>query len=128
MVQGLGPPLLIGAWLGIFPAAAAADPGGGWFVETAAGVDASSHTYHLAVDDTTETIAEFMVQGAVEGRSARRARHRWRLRGEASAGTELFREGLDVDYRYLNGDGIAADLESNMAPGNILVIHNGIAG
>lgn len=106
-VQGLGPLLLIGAWLGFPPAAAAVDNGGGWFVETAAGVDASSHTYHLAVDDTTETIAEFMIQAAVEGRSARRARHRWRLRGEASAGTELYRQGLDVDYRYLNDDGIA---------------------
>jgi len=107
VVQGLGPPLLIGAWLGIVPALAAPEPGGArWFVETAAGLDASSHTYNLAVDDTTETIAEFMVQAALEGRSARRARHRWRLRGEASAGTELFRQSLDVDYRYLNGDGV----------------------
>lgn len=104
-VQRLGPLLLIGAWLGTTQALADGSGGAVWFVETAAGVDAYSHTYHLAVDDTTETLTEYLFQGAVEGRADRRSRHRWRLRAEVSAGSELYRQRLDVDYRGLTDGG-----------------------
>ena len=95
-----------GIILGAAPRAAlAASPSGGpiWRWEVAAGVDASSHTYSLAVDDTTATIAEALVQAAFDGRSARRARHRWRCRGEVAMGTELNRQRLDADYRLVDG-------------------------
>lgn len=78
-------------------------PGPTWRWEVAAGVDASAHTYHLAVDDTTATISEALVQGALEGRSARGARHRWRCRGDLALGTELNRQRIDADYRLVDG-------------------------
>jgi len=71
----------------------------------AAGFDGTVHNYALAEDDTTETISEFMAEVAIEGRSARRARHRWRVRGDFSAGTELYRQRLDADYRLVS-DGV----------------------
>ena len=73
-----------------------------WRWELSAGFDASTHTYSLAVDDTTETIAEALLQAAFEGRSTRGARHRWRLRAEGGVGTELTRQRLDFDYRLLD--------------------------
>jgi hypothetical protein len=76
-----------------------------WRWEVAAGFDASSHTYSLAVDDTTATIAEALLQAALEARSSRRARHRWRVRGDLSAGTELTRQRLDADYRLVDQPG-----------------------
>ncbi|MFN2370872.1 MAG: hypothetical protein ABR506_06905 [Candidatus Krumholzibacteriia bacterium] len=84
-------------------AAATAEPAR-WRWETAAGFDATVHTYALAVDDTTETISEFMLEAALEGRSDRSASRRWRLRADASAGTELYRQRVDGDWRLL-GDG-----------------------
>lgn len=73
-----------------------------WRWELSAGFDASAHTYHLAVSDTTETIAEYLVQAALEGRSDYKARHRWRMRAEGGVGTELTRQRLDLDYRLVD--------------------------
>jgi hypothetical protein len=88
----------------IATASVVAAQSGPWRWELAAGFDATAHTYSLAVTDTTETIAEYLVQAALEGRSARDARHRWRLRAEGSAGTELTRQRLDLDYRLMDRD------------------------
>ena len=76
-----------------------------WQWELAAGYDGTVHTYALAVDDTTEIISEFMLEAALEGRSARGADHRWRLRADASAGTELMRQRLDGDWRIVGERG-----------------------
>ncbi|RKZ13853.1 hypothetical protein DRQ50_09860 [bacterium] len=73
-----------------------------WRWDLSAGFDATTHTYNLAVDDTTATISEALVQAALEGRSARGARHRWRLRAEGGLGTELTRQRVDFDYRLLD--------------------------
>jgi len=77
-----------------------------WDFDLTTGYDATLHSYALATEDTSETIAEFMVQAGLRGQSARGARHRWRVRGEASTGTELWREKLEGDYRYLDTGGI----------------------
>lgn len=71
-----------------------------WQPQFSAGLDAYLHTYSLASSDTTESLAEAMMSAALSGQSSRRARHRWRLRGEASVGTELFRENLEAQYRW----------------------------
>ncbi|HPF71619.1 MAG TPA: hypothetical protein PLQ13_13165, partial [Candidatus Krumholzibacteria bacterium] len=76
-----------------------------WQWEAATGFDGTIHTYALAVDDTTETISEFMVETALEGRSARGAAHRWRLRADLAAGTELFRQRLDAEWRVAGEGG-----------------------
>ena len=73
-----------------------------WSWDLTSGVDTYLHTYALALDDTSETLAEFLVQAGFQGRSARQSRHRWRLRAEASTGTELWRQRLEGDYRYLD--------------------------
>ncbi len=70
-----------------------------WQWELSGGYDGTRHSYALAVDDTTETISEVMFEAALEGRSGRGADHRWRLRSEASAGTELYRQRVDADWR-----------------------------
>ncbi len=75
-----------------------------WTSEVTAGFDSYLHSYALATDDTTVTLAEFMVQAGVEGRSPRVGRHRWRTRAEASVGTELFRERIEGDYRLVGDD------------------------
>ena len=43
----------------------------------------------------------------MEGSSARARRHLWRLRGEASAGSELFRQRLEGEFRFREPDGAA---------------------
>jgi len=77
-----------------------------WAWDLTTGFDSYLHSYALATDDTTETLAEFMVQAGVEGRSRWQSRHRWRVRAEASTGTELFRERFAGDYRFLGADKI----------------------
>ncbi len=77
-----------------------------WSWDLTSGFDSYLHSYALATDDTTETLAEFLVQAGVEGQSPWRARHRWRVRAEASTGTELYRERLEGDYRFLGDDRI----------------------
>lgn len=75
-----------------------------WSWDLATGVDSYLHTYALALEDTSESLAEFMVQAGFMGRSARKSHHRWRLRTEASTGTELWRERLEGDYSYLDSN------------------------
>ncbi len=72
-----------------------------WKTVISTGFDATVHTYPLATQDTTETISEFRVQAGIEGRSKRKTAHRWRVRAEASTGSEMFRERLEGSYRYL---------------------------
>lgn len=91
-------------WSAFALMARAAEPAT-WQWEFAGGVDGTVHTYALAVADTTETISEFMVQAALEGRSGRGASRRWYLRAGASTGTELNRERLDAEYRFVGEDG-----------------------
>lgn len=74
------------------------------FIST--GFDATIHTYPLATEDTTETISEFQVQAGIEGRSKRKTAHRWRLRAEASSGSEMFRERLEGSYRFITDGSI----------------------
>lgn len=74
-----------------------------WSWDLATGVDSYLHTYALALEDTSEALAEFMIQAGFQGKSARKSQHKWRLRAEASTGTELWRERLDGEYAYLDG-------------------------
>lgn len=71
-----------------------------WSPVLSTGFDAMLHSYPLATTDTTETIAEYMVSAGIEGRSPRRVNHRWRLRAEASAGSELYRQLFEGQYKY----------------------------
>ncbi len=73
-----------------------------WSPVLTAGFDALLHSYPLATTDTTETIAEYMVSAGIEGRSPRLVNHRWRLRAEASAGSELYRQLFEGQYKYLD--------------------------
>jgi hypothetical protein len=102
-------PLFLSGWV-TAPAAVSGQSAAGpdrsaWFWELSSGFDGYLHSYPLAVTDTTETISEFMVQTSVEGRSARRSDHRWRVRGEVSLGTELWRERFAGAYRWLDSEG-----------------------
>ena len=74
-----------------------------WQPRVSAGFDTYVHTYHLAYDDTTESVSESVITAEIEGRSARRSTHRWRLRAMASGGSELFRQLLDGTYRWRPG-------------------------
>ena len=73
-----------------------------WSPVLSTGFDALLHSYPLATTDTTETIAEYMVSAGIEGRSPRKVNHRWRLRAEASAGSELYRQLFEGQYKYLD--------------------------
>ena len=73
-----------------------------WGLALTTGFDAFVHTFPLATSDTTETIAEYMAQIGIEGRSARCGTHRWSLRAESSIGTQLFRERLEAGYRWVD--------------------------
>jgi len=77
-----------------------------WHWDMTAGFDSYLHSYALAIEDTTEALAEYMVQGGVEGRSQYGGKNRWRLRAEASAGTELYRERIEGEFRHLGSDRI----------------------
>ena len=74
-----------------------------WSPYATVGYDGMIHTYALSESDTTETISEFMVAFGCDGQSARSARNRWRLRGEASFGSELYRQQLEADYSLRDG-------------------------
>jgi hypothetical protein len=73
-----------------------------WSPVVTTGFDAMLHSYPLATTDTTETIAEYLVSAGIEGRSARRVDHRWRLRLEGSVGSELYRQQIEGQYKYLD--------------------------
>ena len=75
-----------------------------WQLSVAGGYEATVSRYYLAEDDTTETLGEWLAEATCEGRSPDRARHRWLLRGQASAGTELFRQRLEADYSWRDRD------------------------
>ena len=60
-----------------------------WRAFVSSGLDAYVHTYSLSTSDTTESLAEFMISGGLTGRSARQARHRWRLQADRSASESL---------------------------------------
>lgn len=77
-----------------------------WTYDLTSGFDSYLHSYALATDDTTETISEFLLQAGLEGQSPFWARHRWRVRAEASTGTELFRERFLGEYRFLGDNKI----------------------
>lgn len=78
-----------------------------WTPTVSAGFDALLHTYPLATTDTTETISESFAAVGLEGRSGRSGSRRWRLLGEFSVGSELFRESLEAQWRYLDRRRIA---------------------
>ncbi len=73
-----------------------------WSPVLTSGFDALLHSYPLATTDTTETIAEYMISAGIEGRSPRKTKHRWRLRAEASIGSELYRQHLEGQYKFLD--------------------------
>ena len=99
--------LLPAACAGFVPATAGAD--GPSAVSTrlrlSTGYDTFLQTYHLATTDTTETIGEFNVAAAAEARSSRQTAHQWHLRGEVTAGSQLWRELVDLGYGWRPGGG-----------------------
>lgn len=78
---------------------AAATSDGGWHWDAAVGYDSFTHSYALASVDTSETVSESRLQLGWEGRSSPGARDAWRLRLEGSAGSELWRQRLEADWR-----------------------------
>ena len=88
--------------------AVATPPGSNvWNWDVSAGHDSFTHTYALATMDTSETVSETMVRIGCEGRSAPGATRRWRLRLEGSAGSDLWRERLEADWRRVDGEGVS---------------------
>ena len=73
---------------------------GEWRPRVSAGVDSYVHTYHLADDDTTETVSEYAATAESLGRSARDAPHAWSLRAGFTGGSELLRQRLDAGWRW----------------------------
>jgi len=102
--------LLVGWPVAALPAAGTdftdPNPHQTWSWDLTSGFDSYLHSYALATEDTTETLAEFVLQARLAGRSARPTRHRWQVRAEASTGTELFRQRFAGDYRLLGEDKI----------------------
>lgn len=98
--------VILGA-LALLPTAApAAGPAAvGWSWDAYVGHDSFTHTYALATSDTSETVSETRVLVGCERRSAPGARASWRLRLEGSAGTDLWREQLEADWRRRDADG-----------------------
>lgn len=92
--------------------AARAAAGGGagqgsrWALDAACGFDSFTHTYSLATADTSETVSEARAVLGWEGRSHAGARSAWRARLEASAGTDLWRERLELDWRRRDDRGV----------------------
>ncbi len=70
-----------------------------WATHLSTGFEIFTNTYALAEDDTTETIAEAALTAGMTGNSGRGSRNRWRVAAEASAGTDLWRERLEADWR-----------------------------
>jgi hypothetical protein len=102
--------VFIGGLAACLPARALSGPESAarvWKWEAAVGYDSFTHTYALATADTSETVGESLVQLGVEGRSAPGARDRWRLRLESSAGSDLWRERLEADWRHVDAGGVA---------------------
>jgi hypothetical protein len=100
--------LLLGALPVGAPSARAqvAPAGPDWSWDAAVGYDSFTHTYALADADTSETVSELRVQLGWEGRSAPGSRRAWRLRVEGSAGSDLFRERLEADWRGVDHGGV----------------------
>jgi hypothetical protein len=93
----------------VLPASArAADAAGrpAWDLDAAVGYDSFTHAYSLATTDTSETVSEARLVLGCEGRSSGAGRAAWRLRLEGSVGTDLWREGLDADWRLRDGRGV----------------------
>lgn len=88
--------------------AGAAEAGGRavWNLDAAVGYDSFTHAYSLATTDTSETVSEARVVLGCEGRSAVAGRAAWRLRLEGSVGTDVWREGLEADWRLRDGRGV----------------------
>ncbi len=76
-----------------------------WRPQIASGYDLFINSYSLAETDTTETVAEAAVLVGVVGHSLGNSRRKWRLSGEASSGTELWRESLAGDVRWIDVQG-----------------------
>lgn len=90
-------------------AALAAEPGtaaGVWSFDAAVGYDSFSHAYSLATTDTSETVSETRLALGWEGRSPAGGRTAWRLRLEGSIGTDLWRQGLEADWRRRDARGV----------------------
>lgn len=87
-------------------AGAAPDPPATWSFDAAVGFDSFRHTYALATTDTSETVNEARATIGWERRSRAGAVSPWRLRLEASAGTDLWREHCEADWRRRDGAGV----------------------
>lgn len=84
------------------PLAQQRDTAGGFFWRTtlSSGYDTYIQTYALSLEDTTETISEFEMTLAGEGRTTGRARHHWLVRPRVSVGSERNRGRLELAYSH----------------------------
>lgn len=71
-----------------------------WTASITSGFDLLLNSYSLATSDTTETLSEGYLSVGLEGSSARTGSHLWQLSGRVSAGTELFRENLEAQWKW----------------------------
>jgi len=71
-----------------------------WNYTLSLALDSFVHSYPLAVEDTTEIVNELNFGVSVEGQSPIWTRHRWYLRGDLFAGSELYRQRLEARYAW----------------------------
>jgi len=84
------------------PLAQQRDAAGGfsWRTTLSSGYDTYIQTYALSLEDTTETISEFEMTLATEGRTTGRARHHWLVRPRVSVGSDRNRSRLEWAYSH----------------------------
>lgn len=71
-----------------------------WEPSLSTGYDTYIQTYALSLSDTTETISDFDLTLAAEGRSSGKPRHGWLIRPQLSAGSERHRARCEWGYTY----------------------------
>ncbi len=71
-----------------------------WDASLATGYDSYVQTYSLALEDTTESLAEYEVTLAAEGVAGGDGPHVWRIAPKLSAGSERTREWLETGWSW----------------------------
>jgi len=89
---------------------AAAPVGWSWSGAMATGYDTYVQTYSLALDDTTETLAEYEMIFSALGETGGAADHRWRVAPRLAVGSERVRKELATGWTW-RPDGAASRLD-----------------
>jgi hypothetical protein len=93
-----------------------APTGWAWSGAMATGYDAYVQTYSLALDDTTETLAEYELVLSALGETRGAADHAWRLAPLLALGSERVRKELEAGWTWRPDRGDARlDLKADLA-------------